>query len=153
MQHMTLFLAKWFGWSDGRSMINDQFIIVTWNRPTFFCPLVWPFLLSHPCLVLIFSIFHGCCGCGIYVRIRMRHIFVKISILTWLPSCCQKTVGWGLPLVSQGKVAVRPWATIWSRGRTTNWGASEVKGETNRFTIPAHLHRVSIIDYLKTTTT
>lgn len=51
----------------------------------------------------------------------------KTGGLTWLPSRCQKTVGWGFPLVSQGNVAVRPCETIWSRGRTTNWGASEVK--------------------------
>ena len=28
--------------------------------------------------------------------------------LTWLPSLCQKTVGWGFPLVSQGKEAEWP---------------------------------------------
>lgn len=67
---------------------------------------------------------------------------VKIRILTWLPSRCQKTVGCGLPLVSQGKVAVRPCTTIWSRGRTTNWGASEVKGKINNGTIATHLFRL-----------
>lgn len=55
----------------------------------------------------------------------------KIGGLTWLPSRCQKTVGWGFPLVSQGNVAVRPCATIWSRGRTTNWGASGFKSYTH----------------------
>lgn len=56
---------------------------------------------------------------------------VQWRVLTLLPSRCQKTVGWGFPLVSQGNVAVCPWATIWSRGRTTNWGASEVTCEIN----------------------
>lgn len=49
--------------------------------------------------------------------------------LTLLPSLCQNTAGCGFPLASHGKVAVRPCITIWSRGRTTNWGASEVKGQ------------------------
>lgn len=52
---------------------------------------------------------------------------MRLFALTWLPSFCQKTAGWGFPLVSHGKVAVRPWATIWSLGRMTNWGAAEGK--------------------------
>lgn len=44
--------------------------------------------------------------------------------LTWLPSFCQKTAGCGFPLVSQGNVTVRPWATIWSLGLTTNCGGA-----------------------------
>lgn len=54
---------------------------------------------------------------------------MKLFTLTWLPSFCQKTAGWGFPFVSHGKVAVRPWATIWSLGRMTNWGAARVKGK------------------------
>lgn len=49
--------------------------------------------------------------------------------LTLLPSLCQNTAGCGFPLASHGKVAARPCITIWSRGLTTNWGASEVKGQ------------------------
>lgn len=49
--------------------------------------------------------------------------------LTLLPSLCQNTAGCGFPLASHGKVAVRPCITIWSRGLTTNWGASEEKGQ------------------------
>lgn len=35
-------------------------------------------------------------------------------------------------MVSQGKVAVRPWATIWSRGLMINWGAAGVKGQKHQ---------------------
>lgn len=52
-----------------------------------------------------------------------------LRTLTLLPSLCQNTAGCGFPLASHGKVAVRPCITIWSRGRTTNWGASEVRGQ------------------------
>lgn len=45
--------------------------------------------------------------------------------LTWLPSFCQNTAGGGFPFVPQRKVTVRPWAEIWSRGRTTIWGGTE----------------------------
>lgn len=47
--------------------------------------------------------------------------------LTWLPSFCQKTAGCGFPFVSQGNVTVRPWATIWSLGRTTNCGGAIIE--------------------------
>lgn len=46
--------------------------------------------------------------------------------LTWLPSFCQKTAGCGFPFVSQGNVTVRPWATIWSLGLTTNCGGARI---------------------------
>lgn len=138
MQHMTLFVAWRIGRSDWcRLMINDHFIICMWNRTTL-CPPVGAFWLDS-CLFLdsTYSTLHAN-GC-LYNKGAMatswhyvkRYICQHVTytyILTWLPSRCQKTVGWGLPLVSQGKVAVRPCATIWSRGRTTNWGASEVKG-------------------------
>lgn len=50
-------------------------------------------------------------------------VFVLFS-LTWLPSFCQNTAGGGFPFVPQRKVTVRPWAEIWSRGRTTIWGGT-----------------------------
>lgn len=136
MQHMTLFVAWRIGRSDWcRLMINDHFIICMWNRNTLCCPLVgafWP----DSCLFLDSTYSTPYANGGLYNKpgpwllldTMWICIFVNIYILTWLPSLCQKTVGWGLPLVSQGKVAVRPCAIIWSRGRTTNWGASEVKG-------------------------
>lgn len=46
--------------------------------------------------------------------------------LTWLPSFCQNTAGCGFPFVSQGNVTVRPWATIWSLGLTTNCGGARI---------------------------
>lgn len=57
------------------------------------------------------TIFHGVC-------------------LTWLPSFCQNTAGGGLPLVPQRKFTVRPWAVIWSRGRTTIWGGTAERGKS-----------------------
>lgn len=54
--------------------------------------------------------------------------------LTWLPSFCQKTAGCGFPLVSQGNVTVRPWATIWSLGLTTNCGGARIWKEKTEST-------------------
>lgn len=67
---------------------------------------------------------------------------------TWLPSFCQKTAGCGFPFVSQGKLAVRPCATIWSRGLITNCGAAESKTKDMNVTpypqtqkcTPTHTH-------------
>lgn len=122
--------------------------------------IVWPpalILLVSSLAITLFYIFYFWCPCRIHICIVRNNyipqhacilidahtqLFAWISILTWLPSRCQKTVGWGFPLVSHGKVAVRPWATIWSRGRTTNWGASAVKGKINNNTITTLWHRV-----------
>lgn len=62
---------------------------------------------------------------------KSRAVLRRIA-LTRLPSFCQKTAGWGFPLASHGKVAVRPWATIWSLGRMTNCGAAEDGGEKKK---------------------
>lgn len=152
MQHMTLLLAQWIGWDWCRLMINDHFIIWMLNRTTLLPPgsiLLISFLaIFYIVDTLLMMLLQNIClygkmenysPSGIHTHSAFKVHFVNISILTWLPSRCQKTVGWGLPLVSQGNVAVRPCATIWSRGRTTNWGASEVKGKINHNTIATHL--------------
>lgn len=58
---------------------------------------------------------------------------------TWLPSFCQNTAGWGFPLVSHGNVAVRPWATIWSRGRITNCGGAGL--QKNKYSMVRKIER------------
>lgn len=67
------------------------------------------------------------CALDTIICIIMPVKNTKKQVLTWLPSFCQKTAGCGFPLVSHGKVAVRPCATIWSRGLITNWGGAGLR--------------------------
>lgn len=109
MQHMALFLAKWFGWSHWcRYMMNGHLIVSIWKRGTFFCPppsVLCCMIHGRP-LFLISSTFDRCESWMWNKGLSSSRTYADIRLLSHAVSSP------GYPLAAR-----RRWAEVcpWSR--------------------------------------
>lgn len=107
-------------------------------------PSIWVWSICSPILLSISVSLFGACVVTTSPKLQQKNnsrLKREKCALTWLPSFCQKTAGCGFPFVSHGKLAVRPCATIWSRGLITNCGAAESRTKDMNITPYPQTHK------------
>lgn len=127
-------LLRSFGWLLGGPLLDMIYISSS----------IWVWGICSPILLSISVSLPGACVVTTSPKLQQKNknrLKREKCALTWLPSFCQKTAGCGFPFVSHGKLAVRPCATIWSRGLITNCGAAESRTKDMNITPYPQTHK------------